>query len=115
MSRQSIRGALGVVRATPSVLLIFQHLSLIPIFREFSIGGCGCRIAAWQTGSNNTRHSIRSSAMVKRTLLSSIVLALVLPACAQQASAQAASGDASALEQHIKGLEERVIALEGQV
>ena len=53
--------------------------------------------------------------MVKRTLLSSIVLALVLPVCAQQASAQAASGDASALEQHIKDLEERVIALEGQV
>src|SRR5438309_8633607 len=53
--------------------------------------------------------------MVKRTLLSSIVFALVLPVCAQQASAQAASGDASALEQHIKDLEERVIALEGQV
>jgi hypothetical protein len=54
--------------------------------------------------------------MVKHTLLSSIVLALVLPVCAQQAStAPPASGDAAALEQHFKDLEERVIALEGQV
>jgi hypothetical protein len=53
--------------------------------------------------------------MVKRILASSIVLAVVLPVWAQQASTAQPAGDAAALEQRVKDLEERIISLEGQV
>ncbi len=53
--------------------------------------------------------------MKMKSLFGVLICAITFPAIAQQATPQAGAGDSSAMEQHMRELEDRVIALEGQV